>query len=117
LSTTAVEVVRFTLVTVYIMIRVAKIGANARFPDPFLTYVKAAAPLAAIDGQVITFAELTGRLVPELQSNTMFLSNTACFIEGLAASSIGARENQSRSRHRVLPFRSLTMQSSESSFL
>jgi hypothetical protein len=117
LSTTAVKLVGFTLVTVYIMMRVAVIGANTAFLDPFLTYVEAAAPLAAVDGQVITFADVTGRLVPKFQGNTMFICNTACFIEDLAAFSIGARENQLRSRHRVLPFGFFTMQSSQSSFL
>jgi hypothetical protein len=107
LSTTAVEVVRFTLVTVYIVMRIAKIRTNTGFLDPFLTYVEAAAPLAAVNGQVITFADMTGRLVPELQGNTMFVCNTACFIEGFAASGIGARKNQSRSRHRISPFRSV----------
>jgi hypothetical protein len=99
-------VVRFTLVTVY-MTRVARIGARLAFLDPFLTDVEAAAPLAAVDGQVITFADMTSRSVPELQGNTMFVCNTACFKEGFAAFGIGARENQSRSRHRVSPFRSV----------
>jgi hypothetical protein len=89
------------------MLRVAKIGANTGFVDSFLSDMEAAAPLAAIDGQVITFAEMTSRLVPELQGNTMFVRSTACFIEDLTASGVGARENQSRSRHRVLPFRSV----------
>jgi hypothetical protein len=87
--------------------RVAMIGANTGFLDPFLTYMEAAAPLAAVDGQVITFADMTSRLVPELQGNTMFVCSTACFKEDLAASGIGARENQSRSRHRFWPFRSI----------
>jgi hypothetical protein len=100
-------VVRFTLVTIYIMMRVARIGARLAFLDPFLTDVEAAASLAAVDGQVITFADMTSRSVPELQGNTMFVCNTACFKEGFAASGVGARENQSRSRHRVLPFRSV----------
>jgi hypothetical protein len=100
-------VVRFTLVTVYIMMRVARISARLAFLDPFLTDVEPAAPLAAVDGQVITFADMTSRSVPELQGNTMFVCNTACFKEGFAAFGIGARENQSRSRHRVSPFRSV----------
>ena len=89
------------------MMRVARIGARLAFLDPFLTDVEAAAPLAAVDGQVITFADMTSRSVPELQGNTMFVCNTACFKEGFAASGIGARENQSRFRHRVSPFRSV----------
>jgi hypothetical protein len=89
------------------MTRVARIGARLAFLDPFLTDVEAAAPLAAVDGQVITFADMTSRSVPELQGNTMFVCNTACFKEGFAAFGIGARENQSRSRHRVSPFRSV----------
>jgi hypothetical protein len=80
------------------------IGANTGFLDPFLSYMEAAAPLAAIDCQVITFADMTSRLVPELQGNTMFVCSTTCFIEDLAAFGIGARENQSRSRHQLLPF-------------
>ena len=116
-STTAVGVVRFRLVSVYIVMRVAKIDANTGFLDSFLSNVETAAPLAAIDGQVITFADMTSRSVPELQGNTMFVRSTACFKEDLAAVGVGARENQSRSRHRVLSFRSVTMQSSESSFL
>ena len=99
--------VRFTLVTVYIMMQVARIGARLAFLDSFLTDVEAAASLAAVDGQVITFADMTSRSVPELQGNTMFVCNTACFKEGFAASGIGARENQSRFRHRVSPFRSV----------
>jgi hypothetical protein len=89
------------------MMRVARIGARLASLDPFLTDVEAAAPLAAVDGQVITFADMTSRSVPELQGNTMFVCNTACFKEGFAASGIGARENQSRFRHRVSPFRSV----------
>jgi hypothetical protein len=89
------------------MMRVARIGARLASLDPFLTDVEAAAPLAAVDGQVITFADMTSRSVPELQGNTMFVCNTACFKEGFAAFGIGARENQSRSRHRVSPFRSV----------
>jgi hypothetical protein len=99
------------------MMRVARIDANTGFLDSFLSDVEAATPLAAVDGQVITFADMTSRSVPELQGNTMFVRSTACFKEDLAASGVGARENQSRSRHRLLPFRSFTMQSSESSFL
>ena len=87
--------------------RVAMIGANTGFLDPFLGYMEAAAPLAAVDCQVITFADMTSRLVPELQGNTMFVRSTTCFIEDLAASGIGAREYQSRSRHRLLPFHSV----------
>jgi hypothetical protein len=81
------------------MIRVAKIGTNRGFLDPFLSDMEATAPLAAVDGQVITFAGMTSCSVPELQGNTMFVGSTACFKEDLAASGIGARENQSRSRH------------------
>jgi hypothetical protein len=91
------------------MMRVAKIGANTGLLDPFPTDMEAAAPLAAVDGQVITFAEMTGRLVPKLQGNTMFVRGAPCFIEGLPAAGVGARENQSRSRHRVLPFCSVLM--------
>ena len=83
--------VRFRLVSVYTMMRVAKIGANTGFLDPFLTDVEAAAPLAAVDGQVITFADMTSRSVPELQGNTMFVCSTACFKEDLAASGVGAQ--------------------------
>jgi hypothetical protein len=97
--------------------RVAKIGATAGFLDPFLSDMEAAAPLAAVDGQVITFADMASRLVPKLQGNTMFVRGTACFIEDFAAFGIGARENQSGSRHRLLPFRYFTMQSSYTSFL
>jgi hypothetical protein len=89
------------------MLWVAKIGANTAFLNSFLSDMEAAAPLAAVDGQVITFADMTSRPVPELQGNTMLVCSTACFKEDLAASGIGARENQSRSRHRVLPFRSV----------
>ena len=104
-TTVAVAVVVFRSVSVYTLMRVAMISANTGFLDPFLGYMEAAAPLAAVDGQVITFAEMTGRLVPKLQGNTMFVRSTTCFIEDLAASGIGAREYQSR--HRLLPFHSV----------
>ena len=97
------KTISFTLVLGYAMMPVAKIGARTWALDPFLTYMKAAAPLTAVDGQVITFAEVTGRLVPEVQGDTMFVCGTAFFIEDLAASGIGARENQLRSRHRDQP--------------
>jgi hypothetical protein len=93
LSTTAVGVVRFRLVSVHTMMRVEKIGANTRFLDPFLSDMEAAAPLAAVDCQVITFADMTSRSVPELQGNTMFVCSSACFKEDLAAFGVGAREN------------------------
>jgi hypothetical protein len=75
------------------MMRVARIGARLAFLDSFLTDVEAAASLAAVDGQVITFADMTSRSVPELQGNTMFVCSSACFKEDLAAFGVGAREN------------------------
>ena len=57
------------------MMPVAKIGARSWVLDPFLPYMKAAH--AAVDRQVIAFAEVTDRLVPEVQGNTMFVSGTA----------------------------------------
>ena len=75
------------------MLLSAGIVAMTKAIDPFLTDVEAAASLAAVDGQVITFADMTSRSVPELQGNTMFVCSSACFKEDLAAFGVGAREN------------------------
>jgi hypothetical protein len=66
---------------------------NACFLDPFLTYMEAPAPFTTVDRQAMAFAEITGCLVPEVQDDTMFVRATPLFVEDLAASGIGLREN------------------------
>jgi hypothetical protein len=66
--------------------------------------MEAAASLAAIHGKAIALPKVAGRLVPEVEDNTVFVGSPACFEEDLAASGIRARDNQLRSPHRVRPF-------------
>jgi hypothetical protein len=74
--------------------------ANSCFLDSFLAYMEASAPFTAVDYQAVALAEIARCLVPKVQSDTMFVRAAPMFIEDLAASGIGARENQLRSRHR-----------------
>jgi hypothetical protein len=55
--------------------------------------MEAAAPLAAVHDQIIAFAEIAGRLVPEVQDNAVFVCTPAFSVENLAASGISVREN------------------------
>jgi hypothetical protein len=83
---------------------IACIDANTWIFDSLLTYMEAAASLAAIHGKAIALPKVAGRLVPEVEDNTVFVGSPACFEEDLAASGIRARDNQLRSPHRVRPF-------------
>ena len=81
--------------------RIARVSTSTWLLNSFLSDMKAPAPLAAVDRQVVAFAEITGRLVPEIQDNAVFVRRTAFLVKDLAAFDIGERENQLRSRHRV----------------
>jgi hypothetical protein len=80
------------------------IDANTWIFDSLLTYMEAAASLAAIHGKAIALPKITGCLVPEVEDNAVFVGSPACFVEDFAASGIRTRENQLRSPHRVRPF-------------
>jgi hypothetical protein len=73
--------------------------------DPLLTNVEPAAPFAAVNGQLRTFADATGRFVPELERDTMPVRRTSVGLESLAALSVRARQNQWISRHHDRPSR------------
>jgi len=87
--------------------QIVGIGPNTNALDPFLTDMEAAAPLAPIDGQVIAFADVVGRSVPELQGDAMPIRSTSVAVKDLAASGIGTRENQLSSRHPDQPSRAI----------
>jgi len=89
------------------MVQIVGIGANTSAFDPFLTDVEAAASLAAADGQLIAFADVAGRSVPELQGNAVPIRGTSVAVKNLAAFGIGARENQLSSRHPDQPSRAI----------
>ncbi|MFI5454636.1 MAG: hypothetical protein ACHRXM_04220 [Isosphaerales bacterium] len=84
---------------VFLMLQIGGIGANTNAFDPFLADVEAAASLAPADGQLIAFADVAGRSVPELQGNAMPIRSTSVGEKNFAAFGIGARENQLSSRH------------------
>jgi len=84
-----------------------EIGASSHALDPFLTDVKAAAPLAPADGQLVAFADVAGRSVPELERDAVLIRGATVVVENLAASRIGARENQLSSRHPDEPSRAI----------
>jgi hypothetical protein len=77
--------------------------AKRNAPYPFLTDVEAAAPLAAADGQLIAFTDMSGGSVPELQGDAVPIRSSTVVVENLAASEIGAREDQLNFRHAISP--------------
>jgi hypothetical protein len=89
------------------MMQIVGIGANTNGLDPFLPDVEAAAPLAPVDGQLIAFADMASRSVPELQGNAVPIRGTSVAVKNLAAFGIGARENQLSSRHPDQPSRAI----------
>jgi hypothetical protein len=84
------------------------IGVNSEPRDAPLADVKASAPLAAVDRQLIAFTDTAGRSLPEFQGDAMPVSSAAISIEDLAAFRISTRKNQWISRHPVIPSRSIT---------
>ena len=76
------------------MMQIVGIGANTNARDPFLTDVEATAPLAPADGQLIAFADVAGRSVPELQDNAVPIRSTSVTVKNLAASG-NRREGES----------------------
>ncbi len=71
--------------------------------DPLETDVKAAAPLAAVSRQLITVAHTAGGSVPELKRNAVSVGGFSIREERFAAAGIGARQDQSGSRHPSRP--------------
>ena len=59
-----VELAGFRSMLVHTRIRVVTIGASTWFLDQSPAYMEAAAPLAAVDSEVIAFADMTSRSVP-----------------------------------------------------
>jgi hypothetical protein len=84
------------------------IRANSEPRDALLADVKASAPLAAVDRQLIAFTDTVGRSLPEFQRDAMSVSSAAVCVEDLAAFRISTRKNQLISRHPALPSRSIT---------
>jgi hypothetical protein len=91
------------LVLVFLPVWTTGITAKRSTPDPFLTDVEAAASLAAADSQLIAFTDMSGGSVPELEGDTVPIRSSTVVVENLAASEIGAREDQLNFRHLISP--------------
>jgi hypothetical protein len=91
------------LVLVFVAVWTIGIRAKRNAPNPFLTDVEAAASLAAADGQLIAFTDMSGGSVPELQRDAVPIRRSPVVVENLAASQIGAREDQLNFRHAISP--------------
>jgi len=89
----------FSPVLVLLAVKIVGIGANTNALDPFLTDVESAAPLAPVDGQLVAFADVTGRSVPEFQGDAVPIRGMSVAVKNLAASRISTRENQLSSHH------------------
>jgi hypothetical protein len=91
------------LVLVILGVSTIGIGAKRNAPNPFLTDVEPAASLAAADGQLIAFTGMSGGSIPELQRDAVPIRSSTFVVESLAASEIGAREDQLNFRHAISP--------------
>jgi hypothetical protein len=85
------------------------IRADRELLDASLADVKASAPPAAVDRQLIAWSGIAGRSVPEFQGDAMPISSSAVVVKDLTAFGISTWKNQLISRHPDRRSRSITI--------